>query len=234
MNRMFTKERIMTTAKPQTSDLVIDIYHGTKVSLQDVADAGIIGVIHKASEATHMFDKMYAVRRHEAAGLKLLWGAYHFASGDPVTDQVNHFIEAVQWGQSPSTDDKTLLCLDFEKSSSGPNMTVDQACDFVTQLHDKTKRWPMVYGGNILRDAAKAHPMPKNCPLSNCPFWLASYTAVPAKLPAYWSAYTLWQFTDGQSPQPVKTGSGFYDRERFDGTPDMLRSAWPVFANVTN
>jgi hypothetical protein len=59
--------------------LVIDIYHGDAVQdFARVKAAGIIGVIHKASQGGAVVDRAYASRRKLALAAGLKWGAYHF------------------------------------------------------------------------------------------------------------------------------------------------------------
>src|SRR5262249_46169158 len=123
---------------------------------------------------------------------------------------------------------KTLLCLDFEPSSSGPDITLDQAHEFVTAVKNKTGRWPMIYGENMLRDAVQSHgaaPILKNCPL-----WYARYRDQPIGIPVdTWPKFTLWQYTDGKAgpmPQEVN-GLGHTDRNCFAGSLNGLKESWP-------
>ena len=59
--------------------LVIDIYHGDAVQdFARVKAAGIVGVIHKASQGGAVVDRAYASRRKLALAAGLKWGAYHF------------------------------------------------------------------------------------------------------------------------------------------------------------
>jgi lysozyme len=208
-------------------DGILDIYHDDDVSLQDAQNAGIIAVIHKASEGATVQDPMYPRRRHEAAGLGFLWGAYHFSSGKPPDAQAANFLNAVQWGADPTSDSSTLLCLDFENSHSGPNMSIQDACTFVSIVHDKTGRWPLVYGSNLVQDADKTASL--TCALANCPLWYANYNDAPQQAPhRLWTTFALWQYTDGTyGPAPRDVGTQGLDRSCFIGTEDALQQAWP-------
>jgi lysozyme len=228
----FIRNQLWETAMPQnlpgSIDVILDIYHGSQIALSDAMTAGIVAVIHKASEGATVQDGSYASRRHEARGLELLWGAYHYASGAPVQQQVDNFLEVVQWGADPTFDSKTLLCLDFEASHSGPDMTAQDACTFVSAVREKTGRWPMIYGGDLLRGAfAKANP---TCEAAKCPLWYSRYNTQPIGIPTIWANFTFWQFTDGSSgPQPHNIGNGHFDRSCFVGTPAALNQQWPIF-----
>ncbi|CAB3757607.1 glycoside hydrolase family 25 protein [Paraburkholderia solisilvae] len=210
-------------------DVVLDLYHGNELSSLSEAKAdGIVALIHKASEGSTVQDPMYSNRRHEARAAGLLWGAYHFASGAPVQDQVDNFLKAIQWGVDSEFDKQTLLCLDFEASHSGPDMPFDGVCEFVEKIQEKTGRWPMIYGGALLVEkAATAAP---NCAAANCPLWFARYNNEPIDLPKLWTKFTLWQYTDGSDgPQPTQTAKGKYDRSCFVGNLDQLKAQWPQF-----
>jgi GH25 family lysozyme M1 (1,4-beta-N-acetylmuramidase) len=204
------------------SDRILDIYHDDLTPLSVAQDQGIVAVIHKASEGATWQDPAYANRRHEARGLGMLWGAYHFSSGKPAKDQAKNFLDAIQWGADPTFDSQTLLCLDFENSHSGANMTFKQACDFVQAVHDATEGvWPMVYGSNLVRDADT--PANAGSVLANCPLWYANYNSTPQQVPSnVWTKMTLWQYTDS-----FKIGKEKLDRNKFNGTDAQLPKKWP-------
>src|SRR2546423_5483167 len=101
---------------------VIDISHHNNVtSFQDVKDAGIIGVINKATQGTTGVDGTYGLRKPRALAAGLLWGGYHFASKGNPQKQADHFLDVTQPGP---TD---LLVLDFEPNSHDGTMTVAEA-----------------------------------------------------------------------------------------------------------
>ena len=66
-------------------DAVIDISRSVTVSdFRRVRQSNILGVIHKASEGGDYADTAYAQRRPQAEAAGLLWGAYHFGTGQIV------------------------------------------------------------------------------------------------------------------------------------------------------
>ena len=211
-----------------TFDGALDLSHlHPEVVLADMQTTGIAAVIYKATEGTTFQDPFYERRRYEANALGLLWGAYHFSSGAAPADQVNNFLNTIQWGVDSDSDAATLLALDFETSTSGPDMSVEDACTFVSLVQQRTGRWPMVYGSNLVTNAdAVADPA---CPLSNCPLWYASYNNQPLHVPSrVWTrGWTLWQFSDGRlGPAPTNG----LDRSCYLGTQAALQQAWPSFA----
>jgi lysozyme len=173
--------------------VVVDVYYRDKVEdFAAMKAAGIRGVIHKATQGTRFVDPLYAKRKEQARAAGLLWGAYHFATGNDVVDQVGHFLEVV--GDDPDT----LLVLDFEPNPSGSTMTLEQAKEFLRLVALRTGQKPVIYSGSLLKDRLKrADPF-----LADHRLWLSEY-GPRAVLPPGWSTYWLWQYTgDGKGPGP--------------------------------
>ena len=199
---------------------IIDMYHGNSIDLEEVRDSGVVAIIHKATQGATFRDSKYHQRREGAKALGFLWGAYHFSTGGSVADQVENFLTYAK----PEEDE--LISLDWEPSD-GPDMTLDQARDFVQMIKDETGRYPLVYGGHLLRESVGHNP---DAILSNCPLWYARYAASPIGIPtAVWPTYTLWQYTDGDAgPEPHETpGTSGADRNIFQGTTQELKALWP-------
>jgi lysozyme len=202
-------------------DSIIDLYHLNTANLALAKAAGIVAVIHKATEGATVKDAEYASRRAQAKALGMLWGAYHYSSGASVSDQVANFLEQAQ----PSDDD--LVALDWESSTSGPDMTLVQARRFAEMIKGELGRWPVIYGGRLLRESMGAG---RDDVLANCPLWYSRYASAPIGIPAAtWPAFTLWQYTDGNSgPLPhTVNGIGRCDHSRFAGTVAELKAQWP-------
>jgi len=110
---------------------VIDIYHGNSVnSWSAIKAAGILGVIHKATEGTANVDSKYADRKIQALNTGLLWGAYHFAHAGNVQAQVDHFLSVA------GIDDQTLYALDWEDTPAG-TMSLGEAHQFLQLVDQK-------------------------------------------------------------------------------------------------
>lgn len=202
---------------------IIDISHyQSHIDFGKVKADGIVAIIHKATEGQTYKDGHYHNNKAKAKAQGFLWGAYHFSSGGSVTNQVNHFLDYAQ------PEDDEVIALDFEPSSSGPNMTLDQAHRFVEMIKTELGRYPMIYGGSLLRHAVGTNPDPI---LANCPLWYARYASSPVGIPTQiWiNGETLWQYTDGNDgPDPQKVdGIGRCDRDIFNGTEVELREKWP-------
>jgi lysozyme len=201
-------------------DTIIDIFHGDLTDLAKVQkQEGIVAVIHKATQGADFTDKSYSARKKAARDLGLLWGAYHFGTAANVEAQVEHFLSTAD------VDDKMLIALDFEEDPHGPDMTINQARDFVELIEEKVGRFPVIYGANLLRDALGTTIDPL---LRKCPLWYARFREVPIGIPPTFKNFTLHQFTDGHfGPEPHNTGGRPCDRNRFAGTEKQLKDQWP-------
>jgi lysozyme len=209
------------------TNTVIDIYNGTHVAddgFHQLANAGIEAVIHKATQGLDFADASYDARRKRVGVVGLLWGAYHFASDDDPVQQADHFLLVA----NPGPND--LMVLDFEPNHTQGTMTRAQAEAFVDQIHQHMGRFPTVYAGlSFLTSAMSGHSA--NSPLKNCPLWIAVYPThsnyVP-QVPAPWTAFKLWQYTDGNNgPQPHQVpGIGPCDRDKFNGDSTQLKNWW--------
>jgi lysozyme len=201
---------------PLMSDVVFDISHYENVSQEFVttAEAGIVAVILKATQGTGFVDPTFLERAAEARSAGLLVGAYHFLDGSNPAEQVAHFLTvAVSEGMV------NWLAVDWEPYPAS-QASVIQAATAVASVRAATGTWPVLY---TIRGMLSA---PNNT-LSNCPLWLAEYGTRPICPPGF-SAWQLWQHTDGQVGSAVVPvpGVGPCDRSKFAGTVDQLRAWW--------
>ena len=204
---------------PDPLNAIVDIsHHNGTVNLQLAKADGIIGVIHKATQGTTIVDPMYQTNRTQAAGQGLLWGAYHFGTGGDGAAQAQYFLNFV------GTYDNTLLVLDFEQNTGGASMSLEEARAFVTEVNQVTGRYPGFYSGSYIKQLLGSAKDPV---LAQCWLWLPEYGPTPI-VPANWSTWTMWQYTDGNvGPEPHSVnGIGNCDRDQFNGTEDELQTLW--------
>ena len=170
-------------------------------------DAGVVGVILKATEGTHYTDPTYRSRQDQARRAGLLVGAYHFANGADPIEQAKHFLRNAHW------DANTLLSLDWEdppQRSSGPpersrTMTAEAAKLFCEYVYQVTGQRPVIYSGHT---AKRILGNSKDAFLGQHRLWLASYTH-DYEVQASWEDYWLWQFTgDSLGPNMPRKISG--------------------------
>lgn len=226
-------------ALPATTPRVVDLFHGD-VLYSDVrhtdpisdftalAQAGIWGMIHKATQGVGVADPAFAARIKSAriAGLKV--GSYHFNTGDTVQGQLNHFFDVAQ------PEDDMPMVLDFEDNRAS-QMTLAQAIQFLQLGDDMLGRPLWIYSGNRIKTLSVNSSPEIRATLAKRPFWLCEYGPVAKmnddsghSLP--WSKYTLWQFTgDGIGPLPhtlpgILTKS--IDINSFVGSQDDFTAIW--------
>lgn len=199
---------------------VLDIsHHNTVQSWDAVRNAGVVGIIHKATQGTGYVDPTYLERARGALNAGLLWGAYHFGDGSSAKAQVDNFLKVV------GVDDETLYSLDWEENPNGADMTEAIAREFVERLEDKIGiNNCVIYSGNTAKEVIKgcdpfwgAHRL-----------WLAQYGTSPS-CQASWDSYWLWQYSDGQSgPEPhgCPGVSGYVDTNSWPYRDVDLRAEW--------
>jgi len=205
--------------------LVVDMFRGTNVtSFEDAKNAGLLGIIHKASQGASSKDNRYADRRDPAIAAGLLWGAYHFATGEDVDAQIENFMAAA------APDENTLMALDFEPNNgSGGTMTVNQARDFLGKLGDRLGRKPVIYSGALIKDKLGSTVDEF---FGSHRLWLAQYGPTP-KVQKSWQTFWLWQYSgDGVGPGPHDcpgipgNAAGKIDCNTYAGSAEQLKAEW--------
>lgn len=212
--------------------VVADMNHNNPVDFAKIAANGIVGVVHKAIQGLGFTDPAYDDRRAKAQAAGLKWGAYDFATGDKVADNVARFFAVTK------PDAQTLMCLDFEDNTHS-QMSGAQAHEFLDRVDQKLGRACWIYGGDrIFEEITDDDPF-----WAQHPLWLCQYKTDPAlrdtdlatlnnhiKVPPQWKTWTLLQYSaDGKGPLPhtvpgLEQGA---DLNAFSGTADQLRAFWP-------
>jgi lysozyme len=203
------------------SPMVIDLSHWDPAyDYTKVAADGICGVIYKATQGTGYTDDTYANQQRAAKDAGLLWGAYHFADGANVDQQIANFMSYA----CPDPDE--LFCLDWEDNPGGTKMSVSQVKQWVEGVERALGRpgQCVIYGGNTIKEALgnKIDPW-----FGSRRLWLCQYGSTPV-VQASWQTYWLWQFTDGvYGPSPHEVdGVGACDINSYQDDADQLRGEW--------
>lgn len=192
---------------------VLDISHHNDVeSFDALRKAGIMGVIHKATESTDYADPTYKERRVAAKDAGLLWGAYHFLRPGDMHAQAKHFLNVAR----PGKDD--LLCADHEDTG----VTLDDLHEFLGAIWALTKRKAVIYSGHVLKEQVGEDVIPW---LKDHQLWVAQYTDEPQPdwPKQIWPRYFLWQFTDKGAAPGV---SGDVDCNRAGVDDHKLKAQW--------
>jgi lysozyme len=202
--------------------VVVDMYHGDRlVSFVLAKQAGILGIIHKASEGAGFVDPKYAQRRARARRAGLLWGAYHFGTSDDVDAQVDNFLAAA------SPDAETLVALDYEENGA-ETMSLEQARQFLAAIESRLGRKAVFYSGDLIKDQLGDQVDPF---FGSHRLWLAEYGPVP-RVPPSWSEQWLWQYSgDGIGPEPrtvagIPGAGGAIDCNSYQQSAADLAAQW--------
>src|SRR5262245_48178183 len=189
--------------------MVLDLsHHNTVTDWNAIKAAGIVGVIHKATEGSSYVDPTYASRRTAARAAGLLWGAYHFLRPGDMVQQAEHFID------NAMVDDATLLAADHEDAG----VSLDDLQTFLDEVTDNTGQDAAIYSGHVLKEQLGDD----NTSLAEHRLWLAHYSSEPS-WPGAWPAPWLWQYTDHDTCSGV---SGNVDADSFDGSAEELQAEW--------
>ena len=154
--------------------------------------AGVRYVYCKVSQGTTYVDPTGARRIRNASWAGLHAGGYHFATpgvGSPEA-QAARLLEL-----APHRKGMLRPCVDCEWNEHGlePAALAAWYLGFVVSVHKRTGFWPAVYGSpSYLARFAVYHPDV----FGRCPLWLADYGVARPKVPAPWSHWAAWQWTD--------------------------------------
>lgn len=184
--------------------VVIDLSHHNTIpeSLQAAADAGIMGVIHKATEGTSYIDSKVQARYRLAKDAGMLWGIYHFLRPGSMDLQAANFVDQAR--ALGVLDADTLVAADHEDAG----VSLDDLVDFLAVVADMTKRAPVIYSGHVLKDQLKGEA---DYRLNQYRLWLAQYTSGTPTVPPGWPHYWLWQYTDKGSVPGVNPPTDLND-----------------------
>lgn len=221
-------------------DAVIDLSRSVTVTdFRAVRRSGMLGVVHKATEGGDYLDTAYAGRRPQAEAAGLLWGAYHFGTGQTSgARQAAYFLSVARPGP------RTLLALDLEANENNPSnsMRLDQAEEFVQAVAGATGRLPVVY---VHPTWANGDPLPNSglslgaritpdSLVARCGLWIADYHDSP-EVPIGWetTGWRLWQYAGDESvAKPaygqtnIVQGVSHCDRNLFNGDAGELQRFW--------
>lgn len=209
--------------KDQSVALVIDPFYANSIDWEKLAtERRVVAIIHKATIGTAKLDPRYAKRKEEALKRGYLWGSYHWGVKGNPEKQADFYIDTVK----PGPDE--LIALDLEDAKSKTLMNVEEAILFIKRVKARTGRYPLLYTNHSSAKLISAKY--KDNVFTKTPLWYARFKSKVTDFPAgVWSSYTLWQFSSELLPQlPVPGTRPDMDINVFNGTPEQLKTAWPL------
>ena len=156
-----------------------------------------------------------------AVGLKV--GLYHFvrARMDPES-QLQALTQALDLAKIGPGDLPPAIDIEDNPGYDGPWNNDDNAAyldgvaDWVKQITQRIGKAPIVYTRSSFW-AQLGNPGG----YGGCPLWVASYRNDAPKLPASWSEYAFWQYSDAGAVSGI---SGHVDVNYFNGSAEQLQS----------
>lgn len=169
---------------------VIDLSHwqGDSVDFKQIAAAGIIGAIHKATEGSGVYDAAYEKNRANAIAANLAWGAYHFLRPGDMEDQAEFFLKYANGA--------TLLAADHEDAG----VSLNDLKVFLAAVRRHAGIDAVIYSGSLIKSQLADA---KDLILAQHRLWISYWTteSKPVWPTATWPQYWLWQYSDkGQVP----------------------------------
>lgn len=192
--------------------VIIDLsHHNTVTDFAAVKRAGVIGIIHKATEGTSFVDKTFATRRTQANAAGLKWASYHFLKHGNVDAQMTHYLGTA----APVRGERVVI--DYEDEAC----TLDDLRAAVKRI--RTLRPDVqiaIYAGHLIKQQLGNK---RDELLATCSLWIAHYTSAssPSWPTATWPVWSLWQYSDGQaggSPKDVPGINAPHDCNAFNGS----------------
>src|SRR5262245_45818946 len=129
---------------------VIDLsHHNTVTSFKSIKGAGILGVIHKATQGTSYVDPTYKGRMAEALAAGLCWGAYHFLTEAPAADQMAWFLK------NAGLPNGSRIVLDYEDD----DLTISMLHDCLDYLSINAPSMQIcIYSGHLIKEQLTGMP----------------------------------------------------------------------------
>ncbi|HYG61751.1 MAG TPA: glycoside hydrolase family 25 protein [Thermoanaerobaculia bacterium] len=186
-------------------------YQGT-IDWSQVATAGLSFVFMKASEGITSVDPELSANWSGARTAGLLRGAYHFyRPGDDPTQQAEHFLATVQLGPG---DLPPVLDVETADGVSADDI-VQGVATWLDVVQKATGRTPIIYTSHGFWDSlGSTH-------LGGYPLWIAEYGVSSPVVPAGWTRWTFWQYSDSGTVAGIQ---GAVDLDVFQGSLEELRA----------
>jgi lysozyme len=204
-------------AEAQLNGIDVSSYQGT-VNWTSVKNAGYSFGFAKATEGTTYTDADFSKNWANMKSAGLIRGAYHY--GHPsisATAQAQYFVNAINAAGGYNDTSSLQLVLDLEDNdglSSSEVWTWVQA--FMAEIKSLTGKPGIIYTGYYFWVDDVGNP-DNNL---DCPLWIADYGVSSPMVPAAWSTWTFWQYSDSGSVPGV---SGDVDLDYFNGSLTVLK-----------
>jgi GH25 family lysozyme M1 (1,4-beta-N-acetylmuramidase) len=191
-----------------TSGVDVSYYNGT-IDWAKAKAAGVQFTFIRVSDGTAFKDPRFATYWAGAKAAGVVRGAYQFfrPAQDPIA-QADLLVDTMG-----ALDDGDLSpVIDVEATGGlGPASVAARVTTWVNRVKARTGRTPIVYTGKYFwRDQVGASTAQQDAAL-----WVAQYTSLCPDLPAPWTRWTFWQYSESGSMPGIP---GQVDMDRFNGS----------------
>ena len=196
-------------ADGQVPGIDVSHYQGT-VDWQQVAGAGMAYAFVKATQGVSSTDSQFAVNWAGVQAAGLLRGAYHFYQpGDDPQQQAEQFLSVVQL-----VPGDLLPVLDIETMGSQTASEIVQGIEtWLSTVQAAIGKAPIVYTAPGFWNGLGTQQF------GTYPLWVAEYGSSTPKIPAGWTNWAFWQYSESGSVAGV---TGSVDLDVFQGSPEAL------------
>lgn len=189
---------------------VIDLsHHNPTPDWAAIKAAGVLGIIHKATEGTGYADTDRKARLAAAYRAGLLIATYHFMRPGSISAQMDFYLKTIDAAQGER------VVLDYEDPKI-PVADLRIAINYLWNVRPDLQI--TVYSGNLIKEQlGSTHDEL----LAKTSLWIAQYNnSGPTWPKATWANWSLWQWTDHETISGI---SAPVDGNKWNGTEDGLR-----------
>jgi len=206
----------------------MDIYHGDSITWGDLSPH-IQFVYCKCSQGATYKDPMFTGNVNSAKGKGLIVGAYHFITfADSAQVQADNFLAG---GFDFSAPGSLPPALDVEWQVGSDDAETNDLNQFITDNKDacvqiiadwldivatQTGRTPVIYTAKGFMNEYFSGVTE----FSNNPLWIPAYQQQQPGLPAGWTSYAIWQYSDNAT---IPGTDGGLDLDIFNGSASDLK-----------
>jgi lysozyme len=191
-----------------TTPVCIDIsHHQGFPDFKKVAAAGVLGIIHKATEGSSYVDKNRATNCAAAKAVGLAVSTYHWLSpGSSPSAQMDFYLRAIK----PVRGERVII--DYEQAGCAIHELHEAV---LALINTKLDLRIAVYSGHLLKQ--QLGNTVDTLLKTSTDLWLAQYTTGSPSWPiGTYTGWALWQYSD-TGTLPGITGA-MVDFNRFNGT----------------
>lgn len=197
--------------------ICIDVsHHQGYIDWDAVANAGVKGMIHKATEGTSFEDDMRAENCSEAMACGLGISTYHWlspGSDNYARQQMEFYLDVIQ----PVKGERVII--DYEQDGC----TLSQLKEAVQAIFDRDDTLKVtVYSGHLLKEQ-----LGDSCDeflANNTDLWLAQYTSgTPSWSTGTYEKWSLWQYSESGTVPGID--DAYVDLNNFNGNEEQFM-AW--------